>query len=63
VKGKRLNLISPNDFENQVHEEFVAFALVAKKVLEKALEEISVVLKEFQDVFPLKVHNSLPHYT
>jgi len=41
VKGKGLNLISPNDFENQVHEEFVAFAL------EKALEEVSAVLKEF----------------
>ena len=41
MKGKELNLISPNDFENQVHEQFVAFALVAKKVLEKVLEEIS----------------------
>jgi len=47
VKGKGLNLISPNDFENEVHEEFVVFALVAKNVLEKALEEVSAVLKEF----------------
>ena len=47
MKGKGLNLISPNDFENEVHEEFVVFALVAKNVLEKALEEVSAVLKEF----------------
>jgi hypothetical protein len=47
VKGKGLNLISPNDFENEVYEEFVVFALVAKNVLEKALEEGSAVLKEF----------------
>jgi len=33
VKGKGLDLISPNDFENEVYEEFVVFAL------EKALEE------------------------
>jgi hypothetical protein len=62
VKGKGLNLISPNDFENELREEFVVFALMAKKVLEKPLEEGSTVLKEFQDVFPLKVHNSLPRY-
>ena len=63
MKGKELNLISPNDFENELHEEFVVFVLVAKKVLEEALEEVSAVLKKFQDVFPLKVHNSLPCYT
>ncbi|KAJ6932277.1 hypothetical protein NC651_007871 [Populus alba x Populus x berolinensis] len=54
VKGKGLNLVSPNNFDNQVHEEFVVFALVVKKVIEKPLEEVSTVLKEFQDVFPLK---------
>jgi hypothetical protein len=57
-KEKGLDLISPNDFENEVYEEFVVFAL------EKALEEEtqpttsicfrestwSAVLKEFQDV-------------
>ena len=35
VKGKGLNLISPNDFENELREQFVVFALMAKKVLEK----------------------------
>jgi hypothetical protein len=35
VKGKGLYLISPNDFENELREEFVVFALMAKKVLEK----------------------------
>ena len=35
MKGKGLNLITPNDFENELHEEFVVFALMAKKVLEK----------------------------
>jgi hypothetical protein len=34
-----------------VYKEFVVFALVPKNVLEKALEEVSAVLKEFQDVF------------
>jgi hypothetical protein len=49
-----INIISLNDFENEVHQEFFVFALVAKKVLEKPLEEVYAVLKEFQDVFPPK---------
>ena len=43
-KGKGLNLISPNNFDNQVHEEFVVFALVVEKVLEKPLEEVRLCL-------------------
>jgi len=35
VKGKGFNLITPNDFENELHEVFVVFALMAKKVLKK----------------------------
>jgi len=39
------------------------FALVVKEALGDSLielpEEVSVVLKEFLDNFPLKIHNSL----
>jgi hypothetical protein len=31
VKGKGLNLISPNDFENELREQFVVFAFVARQ--------------------------------
>ena len=35
-----INIISLNDFENEVHQEFFVFALVAKKVLENTWRSI-----------------------
>jgi len=57
VKERGLNIISPKEFDNDVCEESVVFALVAKEVvemfLEEPLKEVREVLKEFIDVFPL----------
>lgn len=50
-----LNIISSKEFEKEVHEEHVVFVLVAKEVIENSSneppKELSVALKEFQDVF------------
>jgi hypothetical protein len=57
VKERGLNIISLKEFDNEVCEESIVFALVAKKVVKKFLEEppkeVREVLKEFIDVFPL----------
>jgi hypothetical protein len=51
---------------NEVCEESIMFALVAKEVVEKSLEEppkkVREVLKEFIDVFPLNYLMSYPLY-
>jgi len=64
VKEGGLNIISPREFDKEIREESIVFALVVKEIVEDILEEppeeVKRVLKEFLDVFPSKLHNALP---
>jgi hypothetical protein len=64
VKEGGLNIISPREFDKEIREESIVFALVVKEIVEDILEEppeeVKRVLKEFLDVFPSKLHNVLP---
>jgi hypothetical protein len=64
VKENGLNIISHKEFEKEVHEEFVVFALVANKLVESSLDEppkkTREVLKEFLDIFLFKLPDVLP---
>ena len=57
MKEEGLNIISPREFDKEICEEFVVFAIVAKEIIEDFLEEppeeVREVLKKFLDVFPL----------
>jgi len=59
-----LNIISSREFEKEVHEEYVVFVLVAKEVIENSSDEppkeLSVVLKEFQDIFSFELFDAIP---
>jgi hypothetical protein len=65
VKEGGLNIISPREFDKEICEESVVFAIVAKEIVEDFLEEppekVREVLKEFLDVFPFKLPDVLPH--
>jgi hypothetical protein len=65
VKEGGLNIISPREFDKEICEESVVFAVVAKEIVEDFLEEppekVREVLKEFLDVFPFKLPDVLPH--
>jgi len=64
VKEEELNIISPREFDKEICEEFVVFAVVAKEIvedfLEEPLEEVREMLKEFLDVFPSELPDVLP---
>jgi hypothetical protein len=64
VKDGGLNIISPREFDKEICEEFVVFAVVAKEIVEDFLEEppeeVREVLREFLDVFPSELPDALP---
>jgi len=64
VKEVGLNIISHREFDKEIHEESIVFALVVKEIVEDILEEppeeVKRVLIEFLDVFPSKLHYALP---
>jgi len=64
VKENGLNIISHKEFEKEVHEEFVVFALVANELVESSLDkppkETGEVLKEFLDIFLFELPDVLP---
>jgi len=64
VKDEGLNIISPREFDKEICEESVVFAVVAKETVEDFLEEppeeVREVLREFLDVFPFELPNALP---
>ena len=64
MKERGLNIISPNEFDKEICEESVVFALVAKEIVEDFLdeppEEVKEVLKEFINVFPFELPDALP---
>jgi hypothetical protein len=60
-----LNIISSNDYEKEVNEEYNNSVLVVdEEVLENSLvellEEVNLVLEESHDISPLKLPNFLP---
>jgi len=64
VKDGGLNIISPREFDKEICEESVVFAVVAKEIVEDFLEEppeeVREVLREFLDVFPSELPDALP---
>lgn len=62
MKEEGLNILSPNKIEKKVKGEYNMSILVVKKisgkVLVKLFEEVSVVLKTFQDIYPHEHPNS-----
>jgi hypothetical protein len=63
VKEGWLNITSPREFDKEIYEESVVFALVAKEIVEDFLEEppeeVREVLKEYLDVFPSELPDAL----
>lgn len=60
---KKLNIISPNEFENEIKVEFIMFSLFVKEVsgntLIEPLKKVSAMLKEFKDICSSKLYNYL----
>lgn len=56
MKEEEHNILSPNKIEKKVKGEYNMSILVVKKISRKVLvklfEEVSVVLKTFQDIYP-----------
>ena len=61
---KSLTLINPKLIDNEIAKGFIIVALVAREVTDDSQEQIPPaivpVLKEFADVFPEELPNSLP---
>jgi len=59
-----LHIISSTEFEKEVHEEYLVFVLVDKEVIKNSSaeppKELSVMLKEFQDIFSSELPNAIP---
>jgi hypothetical protein len=64
VKDGGLNIISTREFDKEICEESVVFAVVAKEIvedfLEESPEEVREVLREFLDAFPSELPDVLP---
>ena len=64
MKKMGLNIISHKEFDKEVCEKYVVFALVAKKVIKnysnKPPKEVRKVLKEFLYVFYFELPDVLP---
>jgi len=65
VQEEGINIISPNEYENEVNKENNNSSLVVeKKVLENSLvelpEEVNIILKESYDISFLKLPDSPP---
>ena len=65
MKEGGLNIISPKEFDKEIREESVVFAVVAKEIVDDFLkeppEEVREVLKEFIDVFPSELPDAAPY--
>jgi len=64
VQDGGLNIISPREFDKEICEEAIVFAVVAKEIVEDFLQEppekVREVLREFLDVFPSELPDALP---
>lgn len=62
-KFKALSVISTKEFKKATKNDIIVYALMAKESSEQTMEipqEVDLIFREFQDVFPNDLPNSLP---
>ncbi|GFZ14592.1 hypothetical protein Acr_24g0007820 [Actinidia rufa] len=64
TNGKGLNIISPKEFEREINDQSILFAVVAHEAStenqDTPPEEVTSILQQFHEVFPIDLPDNLP---